>query len=280
MKSKVKETGELLATLQQMFSSLSHKKIKNYLKSGSVVVNGRVITQYNFILQAGDIVEIVKDNKTHKYSPLSILYEDDEFLVVDKPSGLLSIATLKEKNKTAYHMMREFVRKRGRGEKIFILHRLDKDTSGVLVFVKNEKLKLKFQNDWDKFAKVREYTAVIEGKMDDIKQYTCYLQEDKFYQVHVVSKDGRKAITSVKTIGSNSKYSLVSVLIFTGRKNQIRVVLSHLGHPVVGDKKYGTLKKASRLYLHASKLVLRHPESDKIYTFESKTPKSFSMLMK
>lgn len=281
MKKKVKIAKELLPSLFELYKELSNKKIKSYLKSGSILVNGKVITQYNYLLKVGDIIEIVKDNKTHKFSPLPIVYEDDNFLVIDKPNGLLSIATEKEKEKTAYHMMREFVRKRGRGEKIFILHRLDKDTSGILVFVKNERLKLALQKDWEHLAKCRQYLAIIEGKIKDMTNYTCYLEEDKNYQVHVVSTGGKKAVTSIKTVKTNKKYSLVQVEISTGRKNQIRVVLSHLGYPVVGDKKYAKeIKKEARLYLHASKLEIKNPLNQQIYTFTSKSPKSFDFKMK
>jgi len=281
MKRKVTKEGKLLESLFELYNELSTKKIKNYLKNKSVLVNGKVITKYDYQLKVGDIIEIAKDNKTHKFSPLPILYEDADFLVIDKPSGLLSIATEKEKEKTAYHMMRKFIKMRGRGEKLFILHRLDKDTSGVLAFVKSEKLKLVLQKDWENLVKCRQYLAIIEGKIKDIKNYVCYLEEDKNYQVHVTKNHGKKAVTSMKTIETNQKYSLVQVEIATGRKNQIRVVLSHLEHPIVGDKKYGSNKeKSARLYLHATKLELLNPLNQKIYKFTSKEPKAFSLKMK
>ncbi len=281
MEKKVKEKGELLTTLLQLFPELSTKKVKNYLKGHSVLVNDRMITQYNYTVVKDDIIRIEKSNKTHKYAPLPIIYEDDEFLVVDKPSGLLSIATDKEREKTAYHMMREFVKRRGRGEKLFILHRLDRDTSGVLVFVKNENLKLSFQSNWNQLAKQKEYMAVVYGQLKDIDSYVCYLEEDKNYYVHVVDHGGKKSITSIQTLGSNSKYSLVKVSIKTGRKNQIRVVLAHLNHPIVGDKKYAEdYKKAARLFLHASKLVIKHPTKAKTHTFVSPLPSMFKQLVK
>ena len=279
MRRKVTETGELLTVLWQLFPEMSHKKLKNYLTGHAVLVNGQIITQYNYAVKKEDIVEIKKENKTHKHSTLPILYEDENFLVVDKPAGLLSIATSKEKEKTAYHLMREFIKQRNKHEKLFVVHRLDKDTSGILLFVKHEKLKWQLQNNWNQLVKTREYMAIVSGTIPAFSSYVCYLEEDKNYQVKVVEHGGKKAITSIYPIFHNQRFSLVKVAIKTGRKNQIRVVLSHLGYPIVGDKKYGNISYP-RLLLHASKLVLVHPVTHQIYTFESKVPASFSALIK
>ena len=281
MKRKVLKDGELLSILLEEFKDFSNKKIKNYLKSGAVMVNGIKRTKYNYKVSTGDIISIQKEAKTHKKSPLPILYEDKYFLVVEKPSGLLTIGTNKEKEKTAYHMMREFVKNRKKGEKLFILHRLDKDTSGVLVFVKNEKIKHLLQDDWDHYAKVREYRAIVHGRRESIKNYVCYLQEDSNYKVKVVDeKKGKKAITSIEALSYHEKYTHIKVALKTGRKNQIRVVLAHLNNPVVGDKKYGEKEKCPRLYLHHSKLTIENPITKEILTFESREPSTFRMLLK
>ncbi len=276
------EEGPLLSVLQTLFKEFSHKKLKGYLTGGAVLVNQQVITQYNYLVRKGDKLEIRKQNKTHQHSLLPILYEDEDFLVVDKPSGLLTISTGKEKEHTAYHLMREFVKNRGQHDKIFILHRLDRDTSGVLVFVKKEALKLAFQASWDTFVKEREYYGVVRGKPEDQQHYVCYLQEDRQYKVYVTDDKtkGKKAITSFQKVRSNDTYSLLKIHLETGRKNQIRVVLSHLGYPLVGDTKYQLFKeKAKRLYLHASCIVLVHPLTKKTYTFTSKLPTSFQALV-
>ena len=252
MKGKVLEKGELLETLYVLFKDLSKKKIKNYLKDGGVLVNGKVVTKYNTSVNKNDVIELNKINKTHKKSNLDIIYEDEYFFVINKPAGLLSISTTKEKEKTAYHQVREFIKSRKKNDKIFVLHRLDKDTSGVLIFVKDNTLKNLLQNNWDKYVKTREYVALVTGNVKDVDDYTCYLKEIGPDKVIVTNKkDGKIAVTSLKTINKNNKYSLVKVNIRTGRRNQIRVVLNHLGCPILGDKQYGGIK-SSRLYLHDS----------------------------
>lgn len=275
MKGKVLEKGELLDTLYVLFKDLSKKKIKNYLKDGGVLVNGKVVTKYDAHVKKNDIIELSKVNKTHKKSNLDIIYEYEYFFVINKPAGLLSISTTKEKEKTAYHLVREFIKNRKKNDKIFVLHRLDKDTSGVLVFVKDNTLKNLLQNNWDKYVKTREYVALVTGNVKDVDDYTCYLKEIGPDKVIVTNKkEGKIAVTSLKTINKNNKYSLVKVNIKTGRRNQIRVVLNHLGSPIVGDKKYGGIK-SNRLYLHASKLTITNPLNNKTYTFESSVPTSF-----
>ena len=280
MKGKVLEKGELLETLYVLFKDLSKKKIKNYLKDGGVLVNGKVVTKFNTPVKKNDIIELSKINKTHKKSNLDIIYEDEYFFVINKPAGLLSISTTKEKEKTAYHLVREFIKSRKKNDRIFVLHRLDKDTSGVLVFVKDNTLKNLLQNNWDKYVKTREYVALVTGNIKDVDDYTCYLKEIGPDKVIVTNKkEGKIAVTSLKTINKNNKYSLVKVNIKTGRRNQIRVVLNHLGSPIVGDKKYGGIK-SNRLYLHASKLTITNPLNNKTYTFESSVPTSFKKVFK
>ena len=276
MYKKVEEEGLLLETILKLFNEQSHKKLKSYLKNNSVFVNGKSITAYNYKVKKNDIIEIRKDYKTHKKCPLKILYEDEYFLVIEKPAHLLTIATTKEKEKTAYHMMRQFIKERNSKDKIFILHRLDKDTSGVVIFVKDERVKELLQNDWNNLIEDREYIAVVPKGIKSYTNYTCYLKEDNNYKVHVINdKNGKKAITSITVLKENKNYSLIKINIKTGRKNQIRAVLSHLGYPVVGDTKYGSGIKAKRLLLHASKIILTNPKNKKKYTFESKLPREF-----
>ena len=276
MYKKVEEEGLLLETILKLFNEQSHKKLKSYLKNNSIFVNGKSITAYNYKVKKNDIIEIRKDYKTHKKCPLKILYEDEYFLVIEKPAHLLTIATTKEKEKTAYHMMRQFIKERNSKDKIFILHRLDKDTSGVVIFVKDERVKELLQNDWNNLIEDREYIAVVPKGIKSYTNYTCYLKEDNNYKVHVTNdKNGKKAITSITVLKENKNYSLIKINIKTGRKNQIRAVLSHLGYPVVGDTKYGSDIKAKRLLLHASKIILTNPKNKKKYTFESKLPREF-----
>lgn len=213
---------------------------------------------------------------------LDIIYEDKEILVLNKPTNKLTIATTKEQNRTLYHEAREYIKKQNPRNKIFIVHRLDKDTSGVILFTKNEKLKKLFQDNWDFLCVNREYMAIVEGKpkkqKDTIKSY---LTESKTLQVYSTndSKKGKLAITDYEIMASNKSYSLLKINIKTGRKNQIRVHLSDMGCPIVGDKKYKSkTNPINRLGLHANILEIKHPITKKIMKFEAKLPKVMSLM--
>lgn len=213
-----------------------------------------------------------------KNKKMDILYEDKELLVINKPSGLLTVATDKESFNTLYHQAREYIKKQNPKNKIFIVHRLDKDTSGIVVFAKNEKIKLALQNNWEKVAKVREYIALVCGKPKKIKgEIKNYLKETKTLQVYSTNdKNGKLAITKYEVLQYNKEYSLMKINILTGRKNQIRVHMKDLGCPIVGDKKYEAKKNPfRRLCLHASKLVLVYPFTNKEMEFVTKSPVVF-----
>ncbi len=213
-----------------------------------------------------------------KKKKMDILYEDKELLVVNKPAGLLTIATEKEKIHTLYHEAREYVKKQNPKNKIFIVHRLDKDTSGIVIFSKNEKLKKDLQKYWNEVAIVREYLAIVEGKVSNKKEtLKSFLKESKTHQVFSTNNDGVLAITHYETLARNKNYSLLKIRIDTGRKNQIRVQLSEIGHSIVGDKKYGALKNPlGRLGLHASCVCLKI--KNKSYVIRAKTPKEFQKM--
>lgn len=212
-----------------------------------------------------------------KNKKMDIVYEDKELLVINKPAGVLTIATDKEKFRTLYHEAREYVKKQNPKNKIFIVHRLDKDTSGIVVFAKNEKLKKELQTDWNALAYIREYIAVVEGKvMKNNDTLKSFLKEDKTYQVRS-SKKGELAITNYEVISKTKAYSLLKIRIDTGRKNQIRVQLSESGYPIVGDKKYGCTKNPmGRMGLHASVLGLKI--KNKEYLFRAKVPLEFKRM--
>lgn len=206
---------------------------------------------------------------------MDIIYEDKEFLVVNKPAKKLTIATSKEKIHTLYHEASEYVKKKHKKNRIFIVHRLDRDTSGIVVFSKNEKLKFALQNQWNELAINREYLALVEGNLKKSGTIRSYLKETKTLLTYSSKKkDGKLAITHYKPLIHSPKQSLVEIHIDTGRKNQIRVHMKDLGHPIIGDKKYGSTKDPfHRMCLHASKLELIHPATKKHYIFEAKTPK-------
>lgn len=226
------------------------KQFKNYktlLKNGSVLVNDKIITRYDYMLKINDEVTI---NKYNKSKDIKIIYEDKDIIVVDKPYNLLTISNGREIS--LYNLVSEYVKKNNKNNKIFIVHRLDKDTSGLIVFAKNRKIKNYLQNNWNKVE--RRYLALVKGITKDCDTLKNYLQENKNNFVYV-SSTGALAITEYKKIKEINKNSLLDINIKTGKKNQIRVQLSNIGHPILGDKKYGN-NDYKRLCLHAYKLVL------------------------
>lgn len=213
-----------------------------------------------------------------KKGKLDIIYEDKYFLVVNKPSGLLTVSTDKEKEKTLFHKVLEYEKKKNKNNKIFILHRLDKDTSGIVILAKDQKLKFTMQNNWNELVKLRSYIAVVEGTLEkESDTIKSYLTEDKTLKTYITnSKKGNLAITKYRVVSSNNKYSLLDIEIKTGRKNQIRVQLNSIGNPIIGDKKYGSnINPINRLGLHANKLVLINPITKKEMSFETDIPNEF-----
>ncbi|MBQ3307712.1 MAG: RluA family pseudouridine synthase [Bacilli bacterium] len=281
MKIVVEKDGELLDYLFEHLD-MPKKRIKQYLSHGSIYVNNHKTTQFNTKVVAGTNIVIDTDSKEKKTLPFEILFEDDNIIVVNKPSGLLSIATNKEKEKTLYHIVRDYLVGKNKNNKIFIVHRLDKDTSGVVIFAKNEKIKNQLQEHWNEYVELREYVAVVHGKLK-VKEdrVTQFLKETKTNLVYVArDKDGKEAITNYKVLKENKDYSSLSITIETGRKNQIRVLFSSLGCPIVGDKKYGIKDGEDRLYLHANRLKLYYPVLKKTILFETGVPSEFKRIMK
>ncbi len=222
-------------------------------------------------------------SKNHQPKGLKILYEDRDIIVVDKINGLLSIGTDKDKQNSAHFILNNYVKKGNprSKERIFIVHRLDRDTSGVLVFARTEKAKFYLQENWSNFRK--KYVAVVSGNLKEKEGIIeSYLTENKIYKVYSTkdTKIGKFAQTGYRVIKETEKYSLLEIELFTGRKNQIRVHFSEKGHPVVGDKVYGqTDKTVKRLALHSFSLTITHPYTQKEMTFETGIPQYFNILM-
>lgn len=219
----------------------------------------------------------------NKKDRLDIIYEDKEFIVVNKPCGLLTISTDKEKDNTLFHKVYMYLKRKNKNNKVFIVHRLDKDTSGVVLFAKNEKLKFLLQNNWDKLVKNRNYVAIVHGSVEkESDTIISWLKETKTLLTYssAKEKDGKKAITSYRLICKNSNYSFLDILLKTGRKNQIRVHMKDINHPIIGDKKYGVKDRFNHMYLHAYKLSLVHPTTKKLLEFETDIPKYFSEFIK
>jgi len=212
---------------------------------------------------------------------LEILYEDKYLIIINKPSNLLTISTEKEKERTLFHYVYEYLKKKNKNNKVFIVHRLDKDTSGLVLFAKTEDIKYKLQDNWDNTK--RYYYAIVNGIVTNEKDtIESYLKETKTLLVYSSNdtKNGKLAITQYEKLLNNTKYSLLKINILTGRKNQIRVHLNDIGHSIVGDKKYGIKNNPiRRLCLHAYYLEFIHPITNELLKLEIKYPKEFEKLI-
>ena len=219
----------------------------------------------------------------HLPGGLAILHEDRDIIVVDKPAGLLTISTKREKSRTAYFILTDYVRKgiaKSRN-RIFIVHRLDRETSGILIFAKNDEAKFRLQNQWPDTKK--QYLAVVHGCCEKrADKITTYLAENRAYGVYTTddARNGKLAHTAYKVLKETRDFSLLEVNLLTGRKHQIRVHLAGIGHPVVGDERYGKEhKRYQRLALHARSISFKHPFSGESMTFETKVPVFFTTLV-
>lgn len=280
---KVHEECELLEFLFLKFPNLSRNAVKSILSGHFVSVNGAPVSQFNLKLSKDDVVIVSKQRITKKNrQDLPIIFENDEFIVINKPSGLLTIPSDNEKGRTAYRMVNDYIQQKDKHNRIFVVHRLDEDTSGVLMFAKNPKIKDLLQKNWSEIVLERGYYAVVEGKMEKKEQTLVnYLKENSLNLMYVTNDKikGKKCITQYKVLKSNEKYSLLDVNIDTGRKNQIRVQLGHINHYVIGDDKYGEpADPLKRLGLHAYKLKFVHPVTKKLFEFKTGLPKEFETL--
>jgi tRNA pseudouridine32 synthase/23S rRNA pseudouridine746 synthase/23S rRNA pseudouridine1911/1915/1917 synthase len=227
-----------------------------------------------------------KKPPNRKYLPkgFDILHEDDDIIVINKPAGLLSVGTPTDKIKTAQYILTDYVRKGNpkSHKRIFVVHRLDQWTSGVLLFAKTEDVKFRLQDEWQNTEKM--YVAVVHGQMDPKEgKISSYLAENKAFTVYSTSdrKKGKLSHTAYRTLKETPQFSLLEITLLTGRKNQIRVHLADRGHPIVGDRKYGRkYDPCKRLALHARSIAFTHPTTGQPMAFETKLPGEFDRLMK
>jgi 23S rRNA pseudouridine1911/1915/1917 synthase len=282
----VNQPSGLMDFLIARMPDKSRNTIKSFLIHRQVTVDNHEVSKYNYALLPGQQVKIIIGKKTEeiiKYHGLKILFEDAYIIVIDKEAGLLSIATEKERRQTAYFILTEHVRKTKRNDRVYIVHRLDKDASGVMMFAKSVEMQEILQRNWEKAKVDRRYAALAEGKMENIEgTHISWLKESSALIMYSYNFDngGQKAITHYKLIKGNNDYSLLEVKIDTGRKNQIRVHMKDLGHSIVGDKKYGaTTNPIRRMGLHATSLAFQHPVTNKEMRFESPVPGSFMKLV-
>ncbi len=316
MKIAVPRDGALLASLFELLPQQSRTSVKNMLSKGQVVVNGGSVTAFDYPLKKGDTLEILpkgisiaRATRTDareqvEKAGVKILFEDEHYLVVDKPSGMLSVSTARgssaksgHKETTLYAILNAYVKVNKRMErkedllsgrepdrstaKIWIVHRLDKGTSGAVIFAKDERAKDILQSKWKELVAERTYIAWLEGSVEkDSGAVQSWLVESpkslKMYSSPTEVKDGQLAITHYKVLQRTRHYTQAAFSLETGRKNQIRVHAADLGHPVAGDDKYGAqTDPIHRLALHAATLVFRNPYSQKMVRCHSPLPESF-----
>ena len=292
---KVGRSEELMSFLLRKCNT-SRNNVKSLLVRRQVLVNGSVVTQYNFMLAKDDEVKLSRKSVQGSVAPaqkpvrekressprpqIKIIYEDDDFIAIDKPVGLLSVESDKE-TECAFAFVFKYLQSKDKRVRPFILHRIDKETSGVLVFAKNIKIHSMLKMKWNEFVSAREYYAVAEGVFEEKeKTLVSYLRENVNHMVYATQDpSGQKAITHYSVVKENEKYALLRVKIDTGRKNQIRVQMQEIGHPIVGDDKYGCTKNPlKRLGLHASCLEFMHPVTKEIIHISAPVPPAFRAL--
>jgi 23S rRNA pseudouridine1911/1915/1917 synthase len=280
----VTKPSRLMEFLIQELKGKSRTTIKSLLSHRQVSVGTHTITQFDYPLEPNQIVTINRGvvAEQTRYRGVRILFEDPYLIVIEKEAGMLSIATAKEKLLTTYSILSAHVKKEDPSNRIFVLHRLDRDTSGVMMFAKSEEVQEIMQKAWQEAVVRRSYIAVVEGQVEkDADTIRSFLKENKmlFMYSTKVPGEGDEAITHYKVLKRSEEFSLLEVELETGRKNQIRVHMKELGHPVAGDKKYGSkLNPLRRTCLHANILAFKHPVTGEELSFETPPPHRFLTL--
>lgn len=277
----IEKKDTLLASL---LTNIPHKKrkiLKAVLKDRQVSVDGETVTQFDHALLPGQQVEVLWDRIIQEKHPreLNIIYIDQDLIIINKPAGLLTIATDKEKRRTAYSMLSNYVKTEDPENKIFIIHRIDRETSGLLMFARSEHIKREIQETWNTTISQRTYVGVVEGAVTQPEgTITSWLTESKAFIVYSSQNPqlGKNAVTHYKMVEGNSNFSLLQINLETGRKHQIRVHMQDIKHPIVGDKKYGSsCNPLGRMGLHAQVLAFTHPRTGEAHRFDTGIPKQF-----
>ncbi len=282
------DSDEDVKLLDFLIAAMPDRKrttVKDFLKHNQVMVGSAVTRQWDTPLSRGTVVKVntSREFQTFRNSRLHIVYEDDDIIVVNKGYGLLSMGTDKKSEGTAYWILREYVKRVDPRNKIFIVHRLDQHTSGLMLFAKNIEAKEALQHNWNNMVLERCYAAIVEGQPDPAEgTVTSYLAENSAHEVYSTKNpnEGKLAITRYRTVKTRGRYSLMELQLDTGRKNQIRVHLKDLGFPIVGDRRYGAgTSPIHRLALHAQTLRFIHPITRREMNFTSRLPMEFSKLI-
>jgi 23S rRNA pseudouridine1911/1915/1917 synthase len=274
--------------LEYLFTVLTmHKRtaVKAMLKYGQIKVGDEVVTQFNHPVAAGTPVSVnfSRPFVTFYNRRLKLVYEDEHIIVANKGYGLLSMGNDKVRQGTAYSILKEYIKTHDPRNKLFIVHRLDQHTSGLMVFAKSMEAKERLQHNWNNMVLRRQYVCVAEGSLDPAEgEVKSYLAENTQHIVYSTDdpRKGQLAYTRYRTLTSGNGYTLAEVELETGRKNQIRVHFKDLGHPIAGDRKYGAkTSPANRLCLHAMSLRFVHPVTRKLMDFTTPVPASFRKIV-
>ncbi|MDE6810960.1 MAG: RluA family pseudouridine synthase [Muribaculaceae bacterium] len=276
-------TEGLLTFVAGQFSDTPRNDHKKWLRFGHIMINGVVTTQFDAPVEPGDWVEINLSRPfvVFRNPRMQLIYEDDDVIVVNKGYGLLSVGTGNAKKEaTAYNILKDYVKEVDPRQKIFVVHRLDRATSGLMMFAKSPEAQEAMQHNWKNMVLERRYVAVLEGNLrQDEGVIHSYLGETSRFEVYSSDEPGeglRPATTRYKVLGRGNGYTLVEFSLDTGRKNQIRVHAKELGHPIAGDRKYGAKSSPiNRLALHARTLRFAHPVTRKDMRFETPIPAKF-----
>ncbi|MDO3408726.1 RluA family pseudouridine synthase [Saccharibacillus sp. CPCC 101409] len=277
----ITQPAELLPFLLEHLPSMGRNSVKSVLSHGQVRVDGVPVTRHNHELKPGQTVVVGKERAKPKLSltGLRILHEDEDVIVVRKESGLLSMSSSRDEENTVYRQLMGHIRLNDPNGRLFALQLLEKDASGVMLLAKTEAAQTALHEQWSEGAAKQVYTVLVEGKIKKAEdKIESWLHETKTLKMYASRKpgDGLHAVLRYKLVRAASQVSLLDVTLETNRKNQLRAQFEDIGHPVVGDKKYGsTLRVLGRLGLHVRELTFVHPTSGKKMTFETEVPKNF-----
>lgn len=279
MKWTVTKPMSMLEALAELSPESSKTTLRSWIKTGRALLDGEKIKLSTLVVYPGQEVSV--GPKSHFVDgEINLLYEDRWIIVIDKPEGLLSVSTAFEKDATAHALLK----KHYKPLPIHVVHRIDQDTSGVMVFARTDEARDNFKAMFEKHELDRAYTAIIEGSLEQSSgTWRSYLYEDEAYYVHETDDPtkGKVAITHYAQFGRSRKYAWLRLQLETGRKNQIRVHCQKAGHSIIGDKKYGAkTNPIQRLGLHAHLLGFKHPITGKQMRFESPLPESFQQIMR
>jgi len=277
----------LMQLLMQELPEYNRTRLKSFLRFGHIRMHGVVTSQFDTAVSPNEAVELntVRPFATLNHPRVKLIYEDEDIIIINKGYGLLSVGTdSKKSQQTAYGIVKNYLKLQHPANKLFIVHRLDRDTSGLMMFAKNIEAKETMQHNWNNMVISRLYIAVVEGVMEeDSGIIRSYLGETSQHEVYSTydSKAGRLAVTRYHVLARGNGYTLVEFSLDTGRKNQIRIHAATLGHPIVGDRKYGAgASPIHRLALHARTLRFAHPATRRDTSFELPVPSRFVGLVK